>query len=464
MRSKIDPLLCRADVRHGLTEDSPQVSEAFVSRSDIFSWGRVTRQMQRVATPRFVDQLPALIDAAKESSLLAVGLRRSYGDSCLNELGDLIDMSRLDRIIAFDPLNGILRAEAGVGFSEILQLIVPHGWFLPVTPGTRFVTLGGAIANDIHGKNHHAAGSFGRHVRALGLLRSDRGRLTLTPESDPALFTSTIGGLGLSGIIEWAEISLTKIESAYLEVDTRAFETLDDFWDLAETSAEKFTHTIAWVDGLAHGEGLGRGIFWRANWSPYGFFDAPRDQTRLRVPADAPDFLLSRLSIGAFNTLYHRLQARAGTRLRHYLRFFYPLDTIGDWNRLYGRDGLLQYQCVVPRTAEREAIRTLLETVAADRQASFLAMLKTFGDLPAPGLLSFARAGTTLALDFPNRGEKTRALLARLDAIVADAGGALYPAKDGRMSHSMFRRSFPRWQDLQRDPLMSSDFWRRVAA
>ena len=161
--------------------------------------------------------------------------------------------------------------------------------------------------------------------------------------------------------------------------------------------------------------------------------------------------------------LYYRLLAGAGTKLQHYRKFFYPLDALGDWNRLYGRNGLLQYQCVIPPAAQRDAIRDLFATIAADRQVSFLAMLKTCGDLPAPGLLSFARAGTTLALDFPNHGEKTRALLARLDAIVADAGGALYPAKDGRMTHSMFRRSFPRWQDLQRDPLMSSDFWRRVA-
>ncbi len=440
------------------------MSEAFVSRDDIFSWGRVAREPQRVATPRFADQLTPLIDAARGSSLLAVGLRRSYGDSCLNETGDLIDMSRLDRIIAFDPLNGILRAEAGASFSEILQLIVPHGWFLPVTPGTRFVTLGGAIANDIHGKNHHAAGSFGRHVRALGLVRSDRGRSTLTPDSDPALFASTIGGLGLTGIIEWAEISLAKIDSAYLEVETLPFETLDAFWDLAEASAETFEFTIAWVDCFAHGEGLGRGIFRRANWTPYGFFDAHRDQSWPRVPFDAPDFLLSPPGIGAFNTLYYRLLAGAGTKLQHYRKFFYPLDALGDWNRLYGRNGLLQYQCVIPPAAQRDAIRDLFATIAADRQVSFLAMLKTFGDLPAPGLLSFARAGTTLALDFPNHGEKTRALLARLDAIVADAGGALYPAKDGRMTHSMFRRSFPRWHDLQRDPLMSSDFWRRVAA
>ncbi len=441
------------------------MSEPFVIRNDIVSWGRTVRQPQRVATPRFRDELKELVTAAKDASLLAIGLPRSYGDSCINDGGDLIDMSRLDPFIAFDPAQGILRAEAGVSFSDILRLIVPQGWFLPVTPGTRFVTLGGAIANDVHGKNHHAGCSFGRHVRALGLLRSDRGSLMLTPDSEPALFASTIGGLGLTGIIEWAEIELLKIDSAYLEVETLPFENLDAFWGLADASTEKFSHTIAWVDCQARGENLGRGIFSRADWTPYGFFDAHRDRPWKRVPADAPEFLLNRLSVGAFNELYYRLEAaRSGKKLQHYVPFFYPLDAVNDWNRLYGRGGLRQYQCVIPRAREREAIRALLEEVAAEGQASFLAGLKTFGDLPAPGLFSFARTGTTLALDFPNRGEATLALLARLDSIVAEAGGALYPAKDGRISGDMFRRSFPRWHDFEKDPLMSSDFWRRVTA
>jgi FAD/FMN-containing dehydrogenase len=440
------------------------VSEPFVTRNDITSWGRMVREPQHVATPRFLDQLPPLVDAARNSSLLASGLRRSYGDSCLNGDGDLIDMSKLDRIIHFDPVEGVLRAAAGASISAILQLIVPHGWFLPVSPGTRFVTLGGAIANDVHGKNHHTAGTFGRHVRAIGLLRSDRGRLTLTPQTEPSLFASTVGGLGLTGLIEWAEIDLVKIDSAYVEAETLPFENLDAFWDIAEASAEKFEFTVAWVDCLARGASLGRGIFSRASWTPYGSFDSHRDGTLKRVPADAPNFVLNRMSIGAFNELYYRFnKARSGKKLQHYAPFFYPLDAVHGWNKLYGGKGFLQYQCVVPRAAERDAIRALLETVATDGQGSFLAVLKTFGDVPPLGLLSFPRAGTTLALDFPNRGAATLALLARLDTIVAQARGALYPAKDGRISSDMFQRSFPRWHELQRDPLMSSDFWRRVA-
>jgi len=188
----------------------------FVVRTDVLSWGRTTREPQRVAAPRFRDELPDLIGDPSCASKLAIGMRRSYGDSCLNGAGALIDMRGLDRFIRFEPATGVLCAEAGVGLSDILHFVVPKGWFLPTTPGTRFVSLGGALANDVHGKNHHGAGSFGRHVRSFGLLRSDRGRLTVTPESDAALFSSTVGGLGLTGIIEWVELQLVRIFGAYL--------------------------------------------------------------------------------------------------------------------------------------------------------------------------------------------------------------------------------------------------------
>ena len=372
-------------------------------------------------------------------------------------------MRGLDRFIAFDAESGILRAEAGVSFSEILRLVVPKGWFPPTTPGTRFVTLGGALANDVHGKNHHGAGSIGRHVRAFGLLRSDRGRLTVTPQNDPALFASTIGGLGLTGVIEWVELQLVKIGGAYLDVEIVPYDSLDAFWSLAEESAQRFEHTVAWIDCTSRGAKRGRGIFSRANWIADGVYDIHDDRTWKRIPFEAPGFALNRLTVGAFNNVYHRLNsAKAGTSRQHYAAFFYPLDAMLDWNRLYGRRGMLQYQCVIPRGNERDAIGALLDVITASGQASFLAVLKTFGDLPSPGLLSFSRAGATLALDFPYRGEVTLNLMAQLDAIVSEAGGALYPAKDGRMTRELFRRSFPRWEQVVRDTALSSDFWRRV--
>ena len=373
-------------------------------------------------------------------------------------------MRGLDRFIAFDAESGILRAEAGVSFSEILRLVAPKGWFPPTTPGTRFVTLGGALANDVHGKNHHGTGSIGRHVRAFGLLRSDRGRLTVTPQNDPALFASTIGGLGLTGVIEWVELQLVKIGGAYLDVETVPYDSLDAFWSLAEDSVQRFEHTVAWIDCTSRGAKRGRGIFSRANWIADGVYDIHDDRTWKRIPLEAPGFALNRLTVGAFNNLYHRLNsAKAGTSRQHYAAFFYPLDAMLDWNRLYGRRGMLQYQCVIPRGNERDAIGALLDVITASGQASFLAVLKTFGDLPSPGLLSFSRAGATLALDFPYRGEVTLNLMAQLDAIVSEAGGALYPAKDGRMTSELFRRSFPRWEQVVRDTALSSDFWRRVA-
>ena len=435
----------------------------FVARTDVLSWGRVTREPQRVARPRFRNELPALVGDSGAGGKLPIGLRRSYGDSCLNGAGALIDMCGLDRFIRFDFETGVLRAEAGVSFSDMLRLVVPKGWFAPTTPGTRFVTLGGALANDVHGKNHHCTGSLGRYVRSFGLLRSDRGRLTVTPDGDPALFSSTIGGLGLTGVIEWVELQLVPIGGAYLDVETLPYHRLDEFWPLAEESTSGFEHTVAWIDCTARGDRSGRGIFSRANWIADGLYDVHDDRSWKRVPFEAPSFALNCPTVGAFNSAYHRLNsAKAGKSRHHYAPFFYPLDAVRDWNRLYGRRGMLQYQCVIPRDNQRDAIGTLLDAITASGQASFLAVLKTLGDLPSPGLLSFSRAGATLALDFPYRGDATLKLMARLDAIVAEAGGALYPAKDGRMPGEMFRRSFPRWEQLVKDPIMCSDFWRRV--
>ena len=447
-----------------MTTKAASAPSPFVERSDVVSWGRVSRGVQRVARPGFRDELSGLPSHAGDESLLAIGLRRSYGDSCLNRAGAVVDMRGLDRFIAFDAATGVLRAEAGASLSEILRLVVPKGWFPPTTPGTRFVTLGGVVANDVHGKNHHGAGSIGRHVRAFGLLRSDRGALTVTPESDPALFASTIGGLGLTGVIEWVELQLVKIGGAHLDVEIVPYDNLDAFWSLADESARSFEHTVAWIDCTAGGAETGRGIFSRANWIDDGAYDLHDDKSWKRIPLEAPGFALNRFTVGAFNKLYHRVNsAKAGTNRQHYAPFFYPLDAVHDWNRLYGRRGMLQYQCVIPRESQRDAIAEMLRVIAASGQASFLAVLKTFGDLPSPGVLSFPRPGATLALDFPFRGETTLNLLARLDAMVREANGALYPAKDGRMSCEMFRRSFPRWEQLLKDPALNSDFWTRVA-
>jgi FAD/FMN-containing dehydrogenase len=436
----------------------------FLTRSDIYSWGRVARRPQRIARPRFRDELASLIGEPCIPDKLPIGLRRSYGYSCLNTAGAVIEMCGLTRFISFDRATGVLRAEAGVSLSDILRLVVPEGWFLPTTPGTRLITLGGAVANDVHGKNHHGAGTIGRHVRSMVLLRSDRGRLTLAPQNDPALFSSTIAGLGLTGVVEWVELQLVKIGGAYLEVETVPYDHLDAFWALAEESTDRYEHAVAWIDCTLRGQNRGRGIFQRSNWITDGVYDIHDDRSWKHVPLEAPSFALNRFTVNTFNSAYYRLsRAMAGESCQHYAPFFYPLDGVRDWNKLYGRSGMLQYQCVIPRDQQRLAVDALLKAITASGQASFLAVLKTFGDLISPSLLSFPRAGATLALDFSFRKVPTLALLSRLDAIVAEAGGALYPAKDGRMTEDMFRRSFPRWEELAKDPAINSDFWRRVA-
>ena len=400
-----------------------------------------------------------------EGTLLPGGLARSYGDSCLNEGGTLVTTTRLDHLIEFDRVAGILRCEAGISLAQILELTVPAGWFLPVVPGTAFVTVGGAIANDVHGKNHHAAGSFGSHVRRFELLRSDGARLTCSPGENAALFRATIGGLGLTGLITWAEVALRPVACAAFDVETIRMENLAHFFELSKTGAE---YSVAWIDALAKGGEIGRGIFIRANHAKAGAADAASrsgSKPRLAVPFDFPAATLNRHSVGLFNALY---RARAGSQWSKsrepYGKYLFPLDSIGRWNRMYGKPGFVQHQSVVPRADAPAKLAEMLAAIAASGEASFLTVLKVFGDQPPAGLLSFARPGVTLALDLRMRGAATFELLERLDAVVRDAGGAIYPAKDARMSPATFRASFPNLDEFRAhvDPAFSSSFWRRV--
>jgi len=399
----------------------------------------------------------------REAPLLARGCGRSYGDSCLNEGGTLVDTTRLDRLIAFDRVNGIVRCEAGATVERLLDAIVPAGWFLPVTPGTRCITIGGAIANDVHGKNHHRAGTFGCHVRAFELLRSDGSRVECSPSRNADLFAATIGGLGLTGLITWAEFGLRALVSAMLDAETIRFHGVDEFLALSSESSETFEHTVAWVDATSRGGAFGRGLFMRANHAQVAGPLVPASGAlRLAIPFDIP-VARTRTVVRAFNAA-HFHGSRLGRRRTHLQPFFYPLDALAGWNRLYGRGGFVQHQCVVAPAHARGAVVALLDAITASGEASFLSVLKVFGDRPSPGLLSFPRPGVTLALDFPMRGERTLALLDRLDAIVMEAGGAIYPAKDARMSRETFARSFPRLEAFTRhvDPAFSSSFWRRV--
>ncbi|MBU70430.1 MAG: FAD-binding oxidoreductase [Cupriavidus sp.] len=437
-----------------------------MTRQTVFSWGRTAPSESDVlALPSRFDALPAL--RPDSPSMLPFGNGRSYGDSCLNPGGTLLSTRYLDHFIAFDAATGVLRCEAGVLLSDILKLIVPQGWFLPVTPGTRFVTVGGAIANDVHGKNHLSHGTFGRHVRALALRRSDGATLQCSPHENADWFAATIGGLGLTGVVLWAEIQMRPIASPWVEEQTERFASLDQFFALCRAYADTHEYTVAWIDCSAGAHRVGRGLFTRARHAPADA-QPPRhgDRPRSRsMPFTPPFSLVNRLSVGAFNTLhYHRTGRAEPPRLTHCDTFFYPLDHILQWHRMYGPKGFYQYQCVVPPEDARAALHALLSEIGRSGAASFLGVLKQFGPLASPGLLSFPREGFTLALDFPNAGPRLHALFERLDAIVAGAGGRLYPAKDGRMSGACFRAGYPQWEALTPyiDPAFSSGFWRRV--
>jgi len=426
------------------------------------SWGRYPQTRQRLIN--VADRHAPLL--TQDVPVLPFGNGRSYGDSCLNDGGVLLCTRGIDRFIAFDPVTGVITCEAGTLFSDILDLAVPQGWFLPVTPGTRFVTVGGAIANDVHGKNHHRAGTIGRHIRELELLRSDGERMRCSSTERPDWFAATIGGLGLTGLITHATLQLRRIASPWMIAESHRFRSLSEFFLLSAASDRDYEYTVAWIDCAARGEALGRGLFSRANHAPPHPPARPAAPARqLGVPVTPPMSLIKPVTLRAFNAIYyHRHRRDIVRQTTHYQPFFYPLDGLRNWNRMYGPRGFLQYQCVIPPAFAEDAIRELVQSISAAGGGSFLAVLKQFGDMTSPGLLSFPRQGTTLALDFANEGDTTFRLLDRLDSVVAAAGGAVYPAKDARMSSTHFRQYFPRWEAFSAfvDPGFSSSFWRRV--
>jgi FAD/FMN-containing dehydrogenase len=394
---------------------------------------------------------------------LAYGNGRSYGDVCLNPHGRIWRTRALDRFIAFDADTGLLRCDAGVLLGEIIDVVLPRGWFVPVTPGTQFVTVGGAIANDVHGKNHHRNGNFGAWVRSLTLARTDGSRVACGPGDNHGLFAATVGGMGLTGVILDAQIQLRRVAGPWMDVDTQVFPDLDAFFALARDSEATHEYTVAWVDCTARGAALGRGIFLRANHAPDTVQARPR--TPRRVPFTPPVSLVNRVTLPLLNGAYYQLHRwRQGTSRQHYQPYFYPLDGLLEWNRLYGPRGFYQYQSVVPPAAAREATREMLQEIGRSGTGSFLAVLKVFGEQVSPGMLSFPMPGTTLALDFPNVGTATHVLFGRLDAIVRSAGGRIYPAKDARMPRDLFLGGYPRLAEFlpYRDPGIDSALARRL--
>lgn len=426
----------------------------------VSSWGRLSSHLHHVVVLNEPSRVPAVLAAHRPG--IAHGMGRSYGDACLNPDGVIWNTTGLDHLIGFDDSAGRLVCEAGVLLRDIQRLVIPRGWILPVTPGTQLVTVGGAIANDVHGKNHHVLGSFGDHVQRIRLVRTDGEIIDCGPGSRPEWFAATVGGLGLTGVIVEAELQLRRVTGPWLDTETIPYAGLDEFFHLADASEADWQHTVSWIDCIS-GEGA-RGLFMRGNHADIDDRPEPRGRSKT-LPFVPPVSLVNRLSLRPFNLAYFNLgKWRAGRSVSHYETFFYPLDNLLEWNRMYGPKGFFQYQSVVPRGAGREAVQAMLREIAKSGEGSFLAVLKTFGDRQPVGMMSFPRPGVTLALDFPNMGTRTHALFERLDAVVSEAGGRIYPAKDARMPRALFEAGYPRLNEFlqYRDPGISSGLSRRL--
>lgn len=428
------------------------------TRQELAGWGRWPVVASQVARPERRAEVVRAVVETNGQGLIAHGLGRSYGDAALLQDGRVVLTRRLDRMLDFDPTTGWLTAEAGVSFEDLLATFVPRGFFPPVTPGTKFVTLGGALASDIHGKNHHVAGTFADHVRAFELVVGDGSIVRVTRESEPELFAATAGGMGLTGVILSLELQMQPIHNAYIQMESVRVESLEHFFQVSKESAAA-PQTVSWIDCVTRGKGMGRGIFMRGDHagadaaipSGKGLVETAKHLAHplLEVPFDAPSWALNGATIKAFNEVYFRRHPRGGKRgLVHYDPWFYPLDAVRGWNRIYGRRGFLQWQMVVPHDPEQRAIRAILDAITASRLGSFLAIIKEFGEVPRAShpSLSFPAPGVTLALDFAFTGQPLLDLLDRLDAITLEAGGRVYLTKDARLSRDMFRRMYPSWE------------------
>ena len=425
------------------------------------SWGRFFHYSHSVVRPDWTSDVLEAVKEHEHDTILPYGLGRSYGDSCLNQDHTLIDMRSLNRFVSFNRETGHIRCEAGVTLGEILDLVIPHGWFLPVSPGTKYVTLGGAVANDVHGKNHHVRGTLGNHITSIKLLRTDGTIHDLTPETP--LFKATVAGMGLTGIMLEIGLKLIK-EVPWFDTENIKFGGLDEFFQISDESDLSHEYTVAWVDCVSTGKNLGRGIFMRGNHSKDHSLPNKSVKPKLMVPFHFPEAALSKPTIQIFNHLfYHKQISKSMVSTVHYDPFFYPLDKIHDWNKIYGKRGFFQYQFVIP-SSEKNALREIFSRIARSGMSSFLAVLKKFGNVPSPGMMSFPEPGYTLALDFANLGQKTDKLFQILDRIVDDAGGKLYPAKDSKMLPHQFKNYYPQFEEFKpwMDPGISSSFIRRV--
>lgn len=409
-------------------------------RMTLTGWGRTARADTLAARPERIQDAVRALREGLNYGLIAYGGGRSYGDAALNGGGRTLLTGRLDRLLSFDESTGELVAEAGVTFADLMEVFLPRGWMAPVSPGTAFATLGGAVANDVHGKNHDHEGSFGDHVRWMKILLPSGDVVRASPRENDDIFRATIGGIGLTGVILEVCLRLKQAPSNAVFLTRRRAPSLDRLVDLLDEEGPAAPYSVAWIDALAQGEALGRGILETARESERGLSE--RRRRPLALPFDLPASLLNRYTVRAFNALYFR-RAREDDPGRRvpYPSFLYPLDSVRRWNRIYGRRGFYQFQCVVPKSGGRAALRALLSAVSDSGAASFLAVLKTLGK-EGRGYLSFPMPGYTLALDFARR-RTTTSLMAKLEAITREHGGRIYLAKDACLGPSSLAAMYP---------------------
>jgi FAD/FMN-containing dehydrogenase len=427
------------------------------------SWGRYPSYSANVVPLNWQSDFPAAV-AGQHNAAIPVGMGRSYGDVCLLDGGNLLLTTGMNRLIAFDPATGILTAEAGITLAQILDFCVPRGFFLPVTPGTKYVTLGGAIANDIHGKNHELAGSFGNHVPCFELVRSDGSRRLCSATENADWFAATIGGMGLTGLITWAQLRLKPIVSRSIDYEGIQYHGIDEFLALKE-QYKHVEYTVSWVDCVSTGKNFARGIFMAGDHSKVPGPLPTTPEPKLSLPFDLPGFLLNSTTVSLFNTAFFHKQIKAHVKtLQDYEPFFYPLDKVLHWNRGYGKNGLLQFQYAIPWEYAKEGTVAILHEIAKSGLASFLAVLKAFGEIPSLGMMSFPLPGIMFALDFPIKANISFPLMQRLGDMTREYGGRLYSAKDARMTPDQFRAFYPNWQTFARyrDPAFTSSYWERV--
>ena len=450
----------------------PETAVTQIKNMELSGWGRYPRRLSTVVCPE--DSVHAV--PPRLGKVIPRGQGRSYGDAAMLDEGLVMLTEKLNGVGSIDETTGVLTAQAGLTLDEVITEFLPRGWFPTVVPGTRFVSLGGCVAADIHGKNHHRDGTFGAHVNAFELVLADRSRRRCAAEINEDLFWATIGGMGLTGIITEVSLQLIPVKSSYLVVQHHQAKDLEASFEVFTNEAWDDHYTVAWIDCMSKGSNLGRSVLMRGHHAaiedlPQRLRTKPYSKPRTphNLGFDFPSWTLNSLSMSAFNELYFRLQGRRqDSFIADYESFFFPLDRIGNWNRIYGKRGFIQYQCVLPLKEAYEGMRTMLETLAGARRSSFLSVLKRFGP-QGPGLLSFPFEGYTLTLDLPVTDPELFPFLDRLDDIVLKHGGRVYLAKDARLKPSAFRAMYPRleeWLEIKRriDPecCFESDLARRL--